>query len=179
MIRLLAITMILANAVQPVWAGELIEIQLMHKLDDLRGFCIDIRGHKERAKVKKGLQAHTCYSYQGQISVDQAFDAKLVSQGEFNLPFFGVCMEAEDVIEGSHLNLNTCTDISTQKFRFTSNNQNKLISNDELCVAIDGTNSKQGGGGTPPHLLRALFLKNCEKSGTKYTTWRMNEQDSQ
>ena len=54
MIRLLAITMILANAAQPVWAGELIEIQLMHKLDDLRGFCIDIRGHKERAKVKKG-----------------------------------------------------------------------------------------------------------------------------
>ena len=54
MIRLLAITMILANAVQPVWAGELIEIQLMHKLDDLRGFYIDIRGHKERAKVKKG-----------------------------------------------------------------------------------------------------------------------------
>ena len=53
MIRLLAITMILANAVQPVWAGELIEIQLMHKLDDLLGFCIDIRGHKERAKVKK------------------------------------------------------------------------------------------------------------------------------
>ena len=49
MIRLLAITMILANSVQPVWAGELIEIQLMHKLDDLRGFCIDIRGHKERA----------------------------------------------------------------------------------------------------------------------------------
>ena len=54
MIRLLAITMILANSVQPVWAGELIETPLMHKLDDLRGFCIDIRGHKERAKVKKG-----------------------------------------------------------------------------------------------------------------------------
>ena len=57
-------------------------------------------------------------------------------------------MEAEDVIEGSHLNLNNCTDISTQKFRFTSNNQIKLISNHELCVAIDGTNSKYGGGGT-------------------------------
>ena len=87
MIRLLAITMILANSVQPVWAVELIEIQLMHKLDDSRGFCIDIRGHKERAKVKKGLQVHTYYSYKGQISVHQAFDAKLVSQGEFNLPF--------------------------------------------------------------------------------------------
>ena len=54
MIRLLAITMILPNSVQPVWAGELIEIQLMHKLDDLCGSCIDIQGHKERAKVKKG-----------------------------------------------------------------------------------------------------------------------------
>ncbi len=67
-------------------------------------------------------------------------------------------MEAEDLIEGSHLNPHTCTDISTQKFRFTRNNQIKLMSNDELCVAIDGTISKQGGGGTLPHLLRALFL---------------------
>ena len=88
-------------------------------------------------------------------------------------------MEAEDVIEGLHLNLHACTDISSQKFRFTINNQIELISNDELCVAIDGTSSKQGGGGTPPHLLKALFLKTCEKSGTKYTTCRMNEKDSQ
>ena len=54
MIRLLAITMVPANSVQPVWAGELIEIPLMHKLDDLPGFCIYIRGQKERAKVEKG-----------------------------------------------------------------------------------------------------------------------------
>ena len=56
MIRLLAFTMILANSVQPVRAGELIEIQLMHKLDDLRGFYIDIRGHKERAWYKMGFK---------------------------------------------------------------------------------------------------------------------------
>ena len=96
-------------------------------------------------QVQKELQAHTCYSYQGQISVDQAFDAKLVNQGEFNLPFFGVCMGAEDVIERSHFNLHACTDISGQKFRCTINNQIELISNDELCVGIDGTSSKQGG----------------------------------
>ena len=63
---------------QTAWGDNLAEVQLVSKLDDLRGYCIDIRGHKERAKVQRGLQAHTCYSYQGQIGVDQAFDTSLI-----------------------------------------------------------------------------------------------------
>ena len=40
-----------------------VEIYLLNQLDDPRGFCIDIRGHKLKAKIDKGLQVHTCYSY--------------------------------------------------------------------------------------------------------------------
>ena len=31
-------------------------MELMDKLDDLRGFCIDIQGHKERARYKKSFK---------------------------------------------------------------------------------------------------------------------------
>jgi len=31
-----------------------------------------------------GLQAHSCYSYQGQIAVDQAFDKNLLKQNSFS-----------------------------------------------------------------------------------------------
>ena len=31
-------------------AAELVEIQLLDKLDEARGYCIDIKGYKERAK---------------------------------------------------------------------------------------------------------------------------------
>ena len=88
----------------------------MNKLDDQRGYCIDIRGHKERAKVQRGLQAHTCYSYQGQIGVDQAFDTSLVATGRFYLPAFEVCMEAENSSQGSHLILTRCANQDLQKF---------------------------------------------------------------
>ena len=74
MMRLILTTIILSTLAQPAWSGNLVEIRLVDKLDEQRGFCIDIRGHKERAKVNRGLQAHTCYSYQGQLGVDQAFD---------------------------------------------------------------------------------------------------------
>ena len=55
--------------------GEIVEIYSLNQMDDDRGFCIDIRGHKSKAKVSRGLQAHTCYSYQGEVAVDQGFDS--------------------------------------------------------------------------------------------------------
>ena len=94
MIRTLFAAILLILFSQMAWANNLAEIQLVKKLDDQRGYCIDIRGHKERAKVQRGLQAHTCYSYQGGIGVDQAFDASLIAIGKFYLPAFDVCMEA-------------------------------------------------------------------------------------
>ena len=58
-------------------SSELVEIHLLDNLDDERGFCIDIKGHKSRASIEKGLQAHTCYSYQGHISIDQGLKNKV------------------------------------------------------------------------------------------------------
>ena len=49
-----------------------VEVYLLNQLDDHRGYCIDIKGSKSNANPENGLQAHTCYSYQGEISVDQA-----------------------------------------------------------------------------------------------------------
>ena len=62
-----------------VWNNSnvgLAEIKLPDSLDDKRGFCIDIKWHKFKAKIKRRIQIHTCYSYQGKISVDQELDAK-------------------------------------------------------------------------------------------------------
>ena len=59
----------------PVQAGEVVEVVLVDRLDDSRGFCLDILGYKQRAKLDKGLQGHSCYSYQGAIAVDQGSTA--------------------------------------------------------------------------------------------------------
>ena len=39
--------------------GNLVEIYSLDQMDDPRLFCIDIRGHKSKAKTNLGLQAHT------------------------------------------------------------------------------------------------------------------------
>ena len=38
----------------PVQAGEVVEVVLVDRLDDQRGFCLDILGYKQRAKLDKG-----------------------------------------------------------------------------------------------------------------------------
>jgi hypothetical protein len=153
--------------------SELIEIQLMDKLDETRSFCIDIKGYKERAKVHRGLQAHTCYSYQGQLGVDQAFNKDLVQFGRFYMPAFGVCMEAKNHNEGASLTLKDCNNKAVQKFDFTTENQIKILGKHDLCVAVESGNSRQGGGGTPPHLIRTLQLKSCSLTDFKYTAWKI------
>ena len=61
--------------------SEAVEIYALNQLDEYRGYCLDIKGHKLKARTNKGLQAHTCYSYQGEIAVDQGFDSlKAVSE---------------------------------------------------------------------------------------------------
>ena len=70
------------------YSSELVEIYLLDNLDDERGFCLDIKGHKSRAKIERGIQAHTCYSYQGQISVDQGFKKQSITNSSFYIPVF-------------------------------------------------------------------------------------------
>lgn len=68
--------------------SEEIEIYLLKPLNDSRGYCIDILGSKSNADINKGLQSHTCYSYQGEISMDQGFNYYRINDNAFYNPFF-------------------------------------------------------------------------------------------
>ena len=78
--------------ITPSQAVDNVEVYLLNQLDDSRGFCIDVRGHKFKAQINKGLQAHTCYSYQGKISPDQGFNTRKLTKNQFILTSFNVCM---------------------------------------------------------------------------------------
>ena len=74
---------------------ETVEVYLLNTLNDSRGYCIDMKGYKTNADINKSLQAHSCYSYQGEISVDQGFDIAKITDEEFYIRHFKVCVEAE------------------------------------------------------------------------------------
>ena len=48
------------------------------------------KGHKSKAKIERGLQAKTFYSYQGEVAVDQDFDPDKLTKNGFFFPAFGV-----------------------------------------------------------------------------------------
>ena len=152
-------------------ADDNVEIYLLNQLDDPRGFCIDIKGHKLKAQINKGLQAHTCYSYQGEISPDQGFNSLKLTKNQFILPSFNVCMEASSLKVSTNLKLEKCDHNKLQNFEWSNKNEIRLISNRKLCLTVDQGQSKKGGGGTPVHLMRNLSLELCSKSLNPYQAW--------
>ena len=84
---------------------------------DYSVYCIDIIEHKSKARINKGSQAHTYYSYQGKIAVDQDFYPVKLTNNEFFLPAFDVCMDAASFTASATLRLNKCQDLKLRKFK--------------------------------------------------------------
>lgn len=154
-------------------AGETVEVVLVDRLDDQRGFCFDIRGYKQRARPDRGLQAHSCYSYQGEIGVDQGFDTDGINAGRFHMPGFDVCMTAQGGDAGARLGLAKCDGSAQQGFSMTADGAIVSKSAPKLCATVAGGESRQGGGGRPVHLIRGLTLEPCDEARAKYQRWRL------
>ena len=153
--------------------SEIVEVYLLKPLNDSRGYCIDISGSKSNADINNGLQSHTCYSYQGEVSVDQGFDYDKINDNEFYIPFFKVCMEAEKIEKSSRLLLNKC-DNQKQQFVFQADGKIQLSSNLGLCLTVS-KNFREGGGGNPVHLIRDLSLQLCEDKLSSQQKWGIRQ----
>ena len=154
-------------------SGEIVEIYSLNQMDDDRGFCIDIRGHKSKAKVNRGLQAHTCYSYQGEVSVDQGFDSSKLIENQFHLPAFNVCMEAASVTASASLQLTKCRDGQLQRFEWDKEGKIYLMDDKSLCLTVAQGESRKGGGGSPVHLIRNLSMETCSDTLKPFQRWGM------
>ena len=142
-------------------SGEIVEIYSLNQMDDDRGFCIDIRGHKSKAKVNRGLQAHTCYSYQGEVAVDQGFESSKLIENQFHLPAFNVCMKAASVTASASLQLTKCRDGQLQRFEWDKEGRIHLMDDENLCLTVAQGEARKGGGGSPVHLIRNLSMEIC------------------
>ena len=150
---------------------ETVEIFLINNLDESRGFCLDIKGYKSSASIDKGLQAHTCYSYQGAIAVDQGFELVRLNDNEFFMPNFDVCMESESSEKSSNLILKSCSKKELQKFILNNDGKIYLEGNKNLCLTITQENSREGGGSDPVHLIRDISMETCDESLSLYQAW--------
>lgn len=153
--------------------AKLVEIMLVDRLDEPRGYCLDVVGPQARATPQKGIHAHTCYSYQGGIAVDQAFDLAQIAAGRFLLPHFNVCLGLGTVSAGSTLRLSGCDSAPTQRFEFTAAGRIVSLAAPSLCLTIADGAGTPGGGGRPVHVLRRLTVESCDEKSSARQTWRL------
>ena len=149
---------------------EIVEVYLLDALNDSRKYCLDIIGYKTNADINKGLQVHSCYSYQGKISVDQGFDKSRIDDNEFYIPLFKVCMEAVKIEKSSRLELKNCDKNQKQEFIFQNDGKIQPLSNLNLCLTAS-ENFREGGGGNPVHLIRDLSLQICDDTSSSRQKW--------
>ena len=150
----------------------LAEIFLLNNLDENRGYCLDIKGYKINADPTKGLQAHTCYSYQGSIAIDQGFDIDRMNSGQFYLPGFEVCIELSPQNDKYEIKLNAC-DLSNnaQNLKLTDKGEITFANDPSLCLTASDKKSREGGGGEPVHLIRDLSITSCDDQKKVYQRW--------
>ena len=153
-----------------VLKSEIVEIYLLDPLNDSRKYCLDIIGYKTNADINKGLQVHSCYSYQGKISVDQGFDKSRIDDNEFYIPLFKACMEAVKIEKSSRLELKNCDKNQKQEFIFQNDGKIQPLSNLNLCLTAS-ENFREGGGGNPVHLIRDLSLQICDDTFSSRQKW--------
>ena len=133
--------------------------------------------------LDKPLRAHTCHSDQhqgnllggdfesGGISSDQGFDVSKISKGEFNLPFYNVCMEVESVGTSSRLILRDCDQNPKQQFVFEDDGKIKQVDDLGFCLTASANYDWYGGGYKPIFIVRDLFMSACNPSLSERQSW--------
>ena len=132
--------------------------------------------------LDKPLRAHTCHSEQigtlmggdfesGGISADQGFDVSKITKGEFNLPFYNVCVEVESVGASSRLILRECDQNPKQQFVFEEGGKIKQVDDLGLCLTASADYGWYGGGYKPIYIVRDLFMSACNPSLSERQNW--------
>jgi hypothetical protein len=167
-----------AGLALPVAAfGADVEVTLKDGLDgNLNGYCLDIKGGGQNIDPSRGLQAHTCYSYRGDLGSDQAIDPEGIARGEFRIVAFDVCATMEGTEAGAEVALSACDASEIQQFDFTENGYISPKSAPGVCLTA-GKETTFGRGGTSPHQIKTLTLQACGGDLAAYQEWHTRTQD--
>lgn len=153
-----------------------VEVTLQDGLDgNLNSYCFDIRGGGRNIDPAAGLQAHTCYSYRGDLGSDQAFDPEGIARGEFKIPAFDVCATMEGTEEGAGVALSACDGNEFQRFDFAADGRISPESAPGMCLTA-GNETTFGMGGTSPHQIKNLTLESCADDRAAYQEWTTRTQ---
>jgi hypothetical protein len=150
--------------------AENVEITLVDMLDGVTSsYCIDIAGGNKDIDISKGLQAHTCYSYRGEIGADQTFAVSRFASNELYMPNFEVCATVSSLAAGSSIGLAACDGSDLQQISFSEGGTISMLASPNLCFTA-AQDSRFGR--SKVHQIKALSLEECSASLATYQEWR-------
>ncbi len=150
-------------------AANEVEIYLTSLLDGkTTNYCIDIAGGNKNIDIKKGLQAHTCYSYKGSLGVDQIFDLNSFAKNLLYMPKFDVCVTLDSLTIGSKVGLTKCDGSELQKFTFSGKGKISSKVKPQLCLTVE---KETRFGRSKVHQIKKLSLQNCSDQLSDHQSW--------
>ena len=151
-------------------SADNVEITLIDVLDGVTSsYCLDIAGGNQNIDIANGLQAHTCYSYRGEIGTDQLFDSSRFGNDELYMPDFEVCATVSALAEGSSIGLAACDGSDLQTISFSGSGTISMVAAPKLCFTA-GTESRFGRSDV--HQIKTLSLEACSTDREAYQMWR-------
>jgi acetyl esterase/lipase len=148
---------------QPAWSDDTGLLRTTYALDEARGYCLDIPGFGDTARIDAPLQVHTC-KY-GAALEDQIF-ARTGDGHRIALPEYERCLSAAALEPGATLHASACADTPSQRWRFEWGRLSPE-SRPDLCVSLaDGSGEIAGTPVliAPVYRRRDVSLERCSES---------------
>ena len=166
-------------AVALAWAGlltpggavaEELFLRLQAALDEPRGFCLDIPGHRAGVRVERPLHAHTCKH--SMWHRDGMFDTGAFEQGVLHMPEYDLCVEAASSEPGAIVLLKDCNASRLQTWHRAASGEVMSGAGADLCLTIGPGPSRPAGA---DHVIRTVRLMPCAPESPERQRWAFSK----
>ena len=172
-VAVLAAGMVLAAAPSLAAEGGIVLVRTVAPLDEPRGLCIDIPGHRDRVRVSAALVVHTCKW--GMWNFDERFDRAALERGHLRMPEYGLCAGVAEAAPGARVTLAECESSELQVWKF-SGGLLRLAAKPGLCMTVgpEASELTPGGRRLPSrHVARSLGLEQCGDKAQDRQVWKL------
>ena len=164
---------VFAAAPSPAAESGPVLARLVAPLDEPRGLCIDIPGHRDRVRVSAALVVHTCKW--GMWNFDERFERAALDQGRLRMPEYGLCVGAVEAAADARVMLAECGSSTLQVWKF-SDGLLRLDAEPGLCITVGPEPSELTPGGRrlpSRHVARSLGLEPCGGKARDRQVWKL------
>ena len=162
-------------AVAVAWAGlltpgsafaEELFLRLQAPLDEPRGFCLDIPGHRAKVRLERPLHAHTCKHRIWHR--DGIFDTAAFERGALHMPEYDLCVEAASSEPDAIVRLTECNASRFQIWHRTGSGEVVSGAGAHLCLTVGPGRSRPAGA---DHIVRTVRLMPCAPESIERQRW--------